>query len=290
MLVSKLDHRASAPSTSMEASTATTVSTSTAAATMSSSLASVLSKSTISKTKMHCCSRTKLLNRLGYFQPPGINNKGMDSKALSSSSASSSSSSSSSSLSSVAPSSASSSFASILGSAQPLQTPLNDCFSCRRKNQHRNNKNSIRTNHDRRTKSQGQHQQHQQQSRRIRFHDTVMVMSIPSRHQYSNRIKCVLWSGRDELNEMSRRNVVEFQAEGWNWRTVVEDEDMYIDVQTGQKLHPCHIQQYHCDQQQHHQNYNEEEEEGDDDYSSDEDGDDRYFQPLKRQESSAFAA
>ena len=88
---------------------------------------------------------------------------------------------------------------------------------------------------------------------------------------------------------MSRRNVVEFQAEGWDWRTVVEDEDMYIDVRTGQKLHPCHVE-YHCQDQEHQQQQHQSnEEEVDDDYSSDEDGDDSYFQPLKRQESSTFA-
>ena len=84
---------------------------------------------------------------------------------------------------------------------------------------------------------------------------------------------------------MSRRNVVEFQAEGWDWRTVVEDEDMYIDVRTGQKLHPCHVQYQHQDN-----NNNKGEEVEDDDYSSDEeDGDDSYFQPLKRHESSTLA-
>eukprot|EP00529_Nitzschia_sp_RCC80_P026627 CAMPEP_0113470370 /NCGR_PEP_ID=MMETSP0014_2-20120614/16406_1 /TAXON_ID=2857 /ORGANISM="Nitzschia sp." /LENGTH=288 /DNA_ID=CAMNT_0000362929 /DNA_START=102 /DNA_END=968 /DNA_ORIENTATION=- /assembly_acc=CAM_ASM_000159 len=288
MIVSKLDHQASAPSTSMEASTATTVPTSTVATTMSSSLASVVSKSTISsKTKVHCSSRTKLLNRLGYFQPPGVNNKGMANKALASPSSSSSSSSSPSSVSS------SSSSVSLLGSVPPLQTPLNDVSVAAART------TTITTTETTRTVSEPIMTEEPRAKVNIsninnkvdgsgsmtplwscRFHHGT---SIPTESNAS--------SGLDVMNSMRCLDGTssEFQAEGWDWRTVVEDEDMYIDVQTGQKLHPCHIQ-YHCDQQQHHHQNNEEEEEEKDDYSSDEDGDDRYFQPLKRQESSAFAA
>jgi hypothetical protein len=86
---------------------------------------------------------------------------------------------------------------------------------------------------------------------------------------------------------MSQRNVVEFQAEGWDWRTVVEDEDMYIDVHTGQKLHPCHYDLHYQQQhgQQHQQDYDDEESSSDEE---DGDDDDFAFKPLTRQQSSAF--
>ena len=62
----------------------------------------------------------------------------------------------------------------------------------------------------------------------IMFCDEVDVMPIPTRHEYSNRIKSRIWSNRHELQENAERNAVEFAAEGWNWRTVTEDEGMYI--------------------------------------------------------------
>lgn len=65
-------------------------------------------------------------------------------------------------------------------------------------------------------------------STRIMFQDEVEVMPIPTRHEYSDRIKSRIWSNRHELQENAERNAVEFATEGWNWRTVTEDEGMYI--------------------------------------------------------------
>ena len=118
----------------------------------------------------------------------------------------------------------------------------------------------------------------------VQFNEQVSVMSIPSRYQYSNRIKKCLWSNVQELTEMAERNVIEFSAEGWDWKNVVMDEDMYVDSLTGNLIHPCHLQ----DGQQHFFHDDDQDDDDDDDQDDDDDDDQDYadhrdsFQPLKR--------
>jgi hypothetical protein len=76
---------------------------------------------------------------------------------------------------------------------------------------------------------------------RIAFQDQVEVMPIPTRHEYSNRIKSRIWSNRFELQENAERNAVEFASEGWNWRNVTEDEGMYICSVSGELVHPAWV-------------------------------------------------
>jgi len=76
---------------------------------------------------------------------------------------------------------------------------------------------------------------------RIAFQDQVEVMPIPTRHEYSNRIKSRIWSNRYELKENAERNAVEFASEGWNWRNVTEDEGMYICSVSGELVHPAWV-------------------------------------------------
>jgi hypothetical protein len=76
-------------------------------------------------------------------------------------------------------------------------------------------------------------------NRRIHFDSTVMVFCIPSRHEYSNRMKKFMWHDWEEIHENAQRNRREFAAEGWDWHTVLEDDDMYVDAITGELIHPC---------------------------------------------------
>jgi hypothetical protein len=66
--------------------------------------------------------------------------------------------------------------------------------------------------------------QSKSQKKRISFNDEVCVAQIPMRNEYSDRVRSRLWSNRFEIHENATRNAIEFQAEGWDWRSVVEDE------------------------------------------------------------------
>jgi hypothetical protein len=80
-----------------------------------------------------------------------------------------------------------------------------------------------------------------QRKTRIMFQEDVEVMPIPTRYEYSDRIKSRIWSNRHELQENAERNAVEFASEGWNWRNVTEDDGMYICSQSGELVHPIHL-------------------------------------------------
>ena len=61
----------------------------------------------------------------------------------------------------------------------------------------------------------------------IAFSEDVEVMAIPTRYEYSDRIKSRIWSNRHELQENAERNALEFASEGWNWRNVTEDDGTF---------------------------------------------------------------
>ncbi len=79
--------------------------------------------------------------------------------------------------------------------------------------------------------------------RTIQFQDEVLVLPIPSRHDYSERIKKFLWSGAEELSETIERNRAEFASEGWDWHSVLEDDEMYVDAKSGELVHPIWLEE-----------------------------------------------
>eukprot|EP00531_Pseudo-nitzschia_arenysensis_P008574 CAMPEP_0116143564 /NCGR_PEP_ID=MMETSP0329-20121206/15519_1 /TAXON_ID=697910 /ORGANISM="Pseudo-nitzschia arenysensis, Strain B593" /LENGTH=249 /DNA_ID=CAMNT_0003638895 /DNA_START=72 /DNA_END=821 /DNA_ORIENTATION=+ len=75
----------------------------------------------------------------------------------------------------------------------------------------------------------------------VRFHSKVLVMRIPSRNQYPEHMKRNLWCSLSEIARSAQRNTIEFSSEGWDWRSAVEEESMYVHPKTGQYIHPVHV-------------------------------------------------
>jgi uncharacterized membrane protein len=78
--------------------------------------------------------------------------------------------------------------------------------------------------------------------RLVKFDTDVLVQPIASHKNYSKRIKKTLWADREELQDSASRNQAEFAAEGYDFEKVLEDEDMYIDAETGELVHPYWIE------------------------------------------------
>lgn len=74
----------------------------------------------------------------------------------------------------------------------------------------------------------------------VAFEDEVSVIPIPRHQEYSQRIRSRLWCDKRELRTMAARNTIEYQSEGWNWRTVVDD-DAFITTASGERIHPVHL-------------------------------------------------
>jgi hypothetical protein len=76
----------------------------------------------------------------------------------------------------------------------------------------------------------------------IVFNETVRVVPIPQRTEYSPRVRHRIWSNSDEIQENAVRNTIEFASEGWDWRAVLLDDDMHLCRTTGELIHPIHYE------------------------------------------------
>ena len=90
------------------------------------------------------------------------------------------------------------------------------------------------------------HQKTINQKKGVVFNEKVQVITIPSRNDYSERVKQVLWASHKEMIENTQRNTYEFVvAEGRDWRHAVEEKEMYLcEFSDGCKdfVHPIHFQ------------------------------------------------
>mmetsp|Transcript_30334 Transcript_30334/g.72685 ORF Transcript_30334/g.72685 Transcript_30334/m.72685 type:complete len:181 (-) Transcript_30334:72-614(-) len=77
--------------------------------------------------------------------------------------------------------------------------------------------------------------------RRVTFKPTVTVRSIPHFNRYPPAIKKKIWRSPAEIDWNARRNRIEFRAEGCDWRKVVMEDQMHVDVAMGELIHPCHV-------------------------------------------------
>lgn len=78
--------------------------------------------------------------------------------------------------------------------------------------------------------------------RMVRFNDVVTEKEIASHKKYSDRIRRQLWNDPEEILENAYRNQIEFQAEGMNWKSVLENDEMYVDPETGELIHPFWVE------------------------------------------------
>mmetsp|Transcript_15206 Transcript_15206/g.19842 ORF Transcript_15206/g.19842 Transcript_15206/m.19842 type:complete len:360 (+) Transcript_15206:559-1638(+) len=78
------------------------------------------------------------------------------------------------------------------------------------------------------------------QRRRVSLVRAVSVVPIPSRTEYPDAVRSAIWSSPVEMYQNAARNSIEFAAEGWNWRTVYDDDTMCLNSENGELVHPIH--------------------------------------------------
>eukprot|EP00903_Cladosiphon_okamuranus_P005503 g5484.t1 len=72
----------------------------------------------------------------------------------------------------------------------------------------------------------------------VDFAPVVSAVYVPVHSEYSDRVRRSYWNSAGEIREMVYRNMLEFDAEEYNWRNVAEEEDMYFCEETGEYIHP----------------------------------------------------
>ena len=115
----------------------------------------------------------------------------------------------------------------LLNNDAPIRRSLNDSKE--------HNKNNNKKGHTRRPSFSSR-------KRLVRFNSIVTEKQIASHKKYSDRIKRTLWSDMEEIQENAYRNQIEYQAEGMNWESVLENEEMYVDAKTGELIHPFWVE------------------------------------------------
>eukprot|EP00529_Nitzschia_sp_RCC80_P029582 CAMPEP_0113521488 /NCGR_PEP_ID=MMETSP0014_2-20120614/44667_1 /TAXON_ID=2857 /ORGANISM="Nitzschia sp." /LENGTH=317 /DNA_ID=CAMNT_0000419451 /DNA_START=321 /DNA_END=1274 /DNA_ORIENTATION=+ /assembly_acc=CAM_ASM_000159 len=81
-------------------------------------------------------------------------------------------------------------------------------------------------------------------SRHVRFNTpSNVVVFVPTRAEFDPSTKRAMWTDAKELQDQIFRNKMEYQAEGGDPTQVLEDDDMYRDVLTGELIHPYWIEQ-----------------------------------------------
>lgn len=78
--------------------------------------------------------------------------------------------------------------------------------------------------------------------KQVSFHESVAVVPVPMKDEYSNRIRTKLWSDAVEICENVERNLVEFAAENYDWRCACMEDEMYVCGVTGDLIHPIHVE------------------------------------------------
>ena len=75
----------------------------------------------------------------------------------------------------------------------------------------------------------------------VSFEAKVICRDIPSHRVYSDRLKNTIWTAREEYNESTRRNLIEYMSEGCNPNGVIEEQ--HFVRHNDQLIHPSHFVQ-----------------------------------------------
>jgi len=127
-------------------------------------------------------------------------------------------------------------------SSSCLRNPKFPSSDRKRKLQHFNLKqDNCNTNLNQHKTSVSTNLSSKRKRRRVTLHDMVSVIPIPQRSEYTTSQHSHIWTTSEELYANAARNSIEFASEGWNWRTVTEDEDMLYHKSTKQLVHPVHL-------------------------------------------------
>jgi hypothetical protein len=71
----------------------------------------------------------------------------------------------------------------------------------------------------------------------VSFKETVSVIEIPSHRDYNDDTHNSLWASVREIEQDAQRNMIEFHAEGYDWRNAVLEESMHL-LPNGELVHP----------------------------------------------------
>jgi len=75
----------------------------------------------------------------------------------------------------------------------------------------------------------------------VSINKSVSVVSIPSRGEYSDRLRERIWASGAEIQANAARNTLEFCSENWEVANVLEDEHMFVHQANGERVHPIHV-------------------------------------------------
>lgn len=87
------------------------------------------------------------------------------------------------------------------------------------------------------------HKQHARSNNRtytIQFDPSVIVISIPSHRDYTPQARAALHCTEIETLTSIECNTKEFTYEGWDWKCVIEEENMIFDSSSGKFIHPVY--------------------------------------------------
>lgn len=88
---------------------------------------------------------------------------------------------------------------------------------------------------------QGRDKKPRRKKKSVTIHKSVSVVPIPSRLEYSNKVRERIWTTAVEIQKNAARNTIEFCSESWKWQNVLEDEQMFVHQENGELVHPIHV-------------------------------------------------